>query len=613
MKKIKDFDDKVIDRINKEINNWEKIIISDKMRYVGELKNKQPNDIAILFEEKNNEKYIEYIGYFKKGKFEGYGRKYNLGYFEYLEYFGFFKDNKLNGIGIFYDNRSIQYIGYFNRDIYNDYGKEYKYGRMIYQGYFNEGKHQGKGTLYYDNETICFNGYFKNNIFINGVSYDPDGNKIYEGEFIDEKPKEGKNLKIYKLNGKIIYKGDFLDGQYSGYGSLFEESYKLYEGQFIMGKYNGYGILYRYDYQIKEKVKLYEGYFLKGYYNGYGILYGQVIYNQSFIKLYEGQFKGGNFHGLGKKYIYNNLGYYLYYDGNYNNNNFDREGILFYKNGLKFYKGNFNNNKIEGKGIKYYQNGSKKYEGIFNTLNDFEGKYYDPENKEIYSGKIKNGIPIDSMDIILYGDNTYKIYEGGINNGVYEGYGIEYCPFVKDMIIYNGYFSNNYFIDNNDFNELISKSNPKLNILLLSKGDQPGKSTLISKITNTEYIDCTTKSLDKFLLKYEYNEKNYKINIFDSPTSERFINISLINIKISDIIIYTIDLDQKSLIKEDFIDRIIEEKSDVVIYVVGNKLDKIEEKDITKLCLENIRNQASELIKENKIHKYFETSGLTGE
>ena len=194
MKKIKDFNDKVIDRINKEINNWEKIIISDKMRYVSKLKNKQPNGIGILFEEKNNEKNIEYIGYFKKGKFEGYGRKYNLGYFEYLEYFGFFKDNKLNGIGIFYDNRSIQYIGYFNRDIYNDYGKEYKYGRMIYQGYFNEGKHQGKGTLYYDNETICFNGYFKNNIFINGVSYDPDGNKIYEGEFIDEKPKEGKNL-----------------------------------------------------------------------------------------------------------------------------------------------------------------------------------------------------------------------------------------------------------------------------------------------------------------------------------------------------------------------------------------------------------------------------------
>jgi hypothetical protein len=299
-----------------------------------------------------------------------------------------------------------------------------------------------------------------------------------------------------------------------------------------MGKYNGYGILYRYDYQIKGKVKLYEGYFLKGNYNGNGKLYGEIKYNQSYIILYEGQFKEGNFHGFGKKYIYNNLGYYLYYDGNFNNNDFDGKGILFYKSGAKFYEGNFNKNKIEGKGIKYYQNGSKKFEGIFNSLNSCEGKYYDPENNEIFSGKIENEIPIDSMNIILYGDNTYRIYEGGIKNGVYDGYGIEYCPLVKDMITYKGYFSNNYFIDNNGFDdELISKSKPILNILLLSKGDRPGKSTLLSKITNTEYFDYTTQSSDYKLFEYEYNGKKYKTKIFDSPTAERFIHIGLAVIK----------------------------------------------------------------------------------
>ena len=81
----------------------------------------------------------------------------------------------------------------------------------------------------------------------------------------------------------------------------------------------------------------------------------------------------------------------------------------------------------------------------------------------------------------------------------------------------------------------------------------------------------------------------------------------------SDIIIYTFDLNKENLIKDDFIDEIKIRKDDAIIYVVGNKLDKIEEKDITKHCLENIRNQASELIKQNKINKYFETSCLTGE
>ena len=88
-------------------------------------------------------------------------------------------------------------------------------------------------------------------------------------------------------------------------------------------------------------------------------------------------------------------------------------------------------NKIEGKGIKYYQNGSKKLEGIFDTLNYCEGKYYDPQNNEIYIGRIKNEIPIDSMKMVIYNDNTNKLYEGEMSNGVYEGYGTEYNPLVK--------------------------------------------------------------------------------------------------------------------------------------------------------------------------------------
>jgi len=42
-------------------------------------------------------------------------------------------------------------------------------------------------------------------------------------------------------------------------------------------------------------------------------------------------------------------------------------------------------------------------------------------------------------------------------------------------------------------------------------------------------------------------------------------------------------------------------------------IDKIEEKDMTKQHLEKFRSQASKLIEEKKIYKYFEVSALTGE
>ncbi len=138
-------------------------------------------------------------------------------------------------------------------------------------------------------------------------------------------------------------------------------------------------------------------------------------------------------------------------------------------------------------------------------------------------------------------------------------------------------------------------------ILFLSKGDQPGKSRLIANINNTEYHDYKTISLD--CTYCNFIDGNYKLIIYDTPTNDRFIPIYLPQVKRFDIVIYTIDLDNESLINESFINSIKEEKKDVIIYVVGNKLDKIEEKDMTKQILEKFRNQASDLIKQNKINQ----------
>ena len=124
------------------------------------------------------------------------------------------------------------------------------------------------------------------------------------------------------------------------------------------------------------------------------------------------------------------------------------------------------------------------------------------------------------------------------------------------------------------------------------------------------------KTISYELSSYEYNFNGYKYitNLYDTPTSERTLKFSLSFVRRADIIIYTIDLEKENTsIKNDFIDEIKQKKDDIMIYVVGNKLDKIEEKDITKQYLEKFRNQASELIEKKRIDKYFEISALTGE
>jgi hypothetical protein len=268
-------DDKLITRVLNEMKNWEKVDISKNKYYIGELENKKPNGIGILYNY-DYEKNIDYIGYFKNGKYEGYGRKYDN--YKRIHYLGYFSDNIYNGFGFLFDNLYIKYIGYFSEGQYNNYGKLFSnYSQnVLYQGFFEKGNRRGKGIIFYEKDFIYIKGLF-NDKKINGILYDPDGNELYKGEFINERPKKGKNIKIYELNGEIKYEGDFLDGEYNGYGKLYEKD-KLTKCAMI--KYNG-------------------------------------------------QFNKGIYHGLGKLYVDNYLGYYLYYDGNFNNNDFDGKGILF--------------------------------------------------------------------------------------------------------------------------------------------------------------------------------------------------------------------------------------------------------------------------------------------
>ena len=274
-----------------------------------------------------------------------------------IKYKGGYIDNKYEGHGLLYDKEGyIEYDGSFSNNKYNGFGKKFSNKTLKYEGFFTEGKKNGIGLLYYDKiKKIYFNGIFDMDNFSEGIEYDPEGAKLYQGSFINNKPKEGIKIKYYLSNGKLKYEGDFLDGKYHGYGTLYEN-----------GNYEQKGIFSEFKYLH-----------------------------------YIGEFKNDRYNGQGKLYFDHFLGRYVFYEGNFDNNKLSGNGKMYYQNKKLFYEGLFGNNNINGKGIKYYKNGNIKFEGIFSNNICTQGIYYSPEGIKLYEGEFKNDIPIESKNIII--------------------------------------------------------------------------------------------------------------------------------------------------------------------------------------------------------------------
>ena len=494
-----------------------------------------------------------------------------------IKYKGEYKNDKYEGRGILYNTEGkIEFNGYFSKGNYDGFGNLFSNNKLKYEGYFSEGKKNGKGLLYYYNsEKIYFNGIFDMNNYIEGIEFDPHGVKLYKGLFMNNKPKEGKNIKYYNLNGDLEYEGDFLEGQYHGYGTL--------------------NINYYYD--------------KKGIFSEFNTLY------------YIGEFKNNKCNGQGKIYKNHFLGKYLFYEGNFDNDYFSGNGKMYYQNKEIFYEGQFEKNKIIGKGIKYYKNGKIKFQGNFSNNNCIQGIYYSPDEIKLYEGEFKNEIPLESENIIIYDNNTNKIYEGEIHNGLYEGKGIEYCPLIKDKILFKGNFKNNEYIlpdfDINRSNNEKYIKGPK--IILLSHGDIPGKTCLLNRISGVEsFLDTlATIGSDKIEIPFENNNLKYKLIFWDTAGQERFRSIAFQQIKTSNMVIYLFDISKRNgEISLDFINRMKEEKENIQIYIVGNKLDLLNEEEnmelINKEYFERFRSKAVEAMNKNLIDKYFEISVKTG-
>ena len=67
------------------------------------------------------------------------------------------------------------------------------------------------------------------------VIYDDDGKLMYEGEYLNgEKNGQGKE---YDNSGKLVFEGQYLNGEKNGQGKEYDNSGKLvFEGQYLNGK-----------------------------------------------------------------------------------------------------------------------------------------------------------------------------------------------------------------------------------------------------------------------------------------------------------------------------------------------------------------------------------------
>lgn len=487
---------------------------------------------GILYDNNNNEVYSGLLKYGrpKEGK--------NLiiyGDDDYIIYKGDFSSFKYNGKGIvYYENiNKKKFDGILKDDYYAKGILYYKNEFKEYEGEFNNNKYEGEGILYFEtNDIIYYKGSFMSGEFKNGTLYDLKGLKLYKGDFKNNMPKEGKNIKLYNRNGYLEFEGEIFDFAYNGKGKTFEKNIMIFEGIFENG----------------NKVK--------------GTSY------ENNIKKYEGEYKNDKFNGHGKLYeIYEDTNeIYLYYEGN------------------------FKDNQIFGEGIKYYKNKSKKIEGNFLNINSYKGKYYDPDNHLIFEGGVSHEIPFKSPQLKIYNDNGNLIYDQKI---------------YKSEIIQKekGYKP---ITDKKEFYKSTSS-------ILISCG-VTGKTNILNILIGNKYNEnfIGTIGIDREILAYEYQKHLFKLTIFENPGQERFRNIPKKYYRNVDIIIIVFDLSEednfnKNLTLFDDIKKNSETKKHL-IYLLGNKLDKA-----SKELLEIYRQKSKVLIDTGKIDKYFEISAKTGE
>jgi len=364
-----------------------------------------------------NGKEIIFKGEYLNGKRNGHGIEY--GYHDII-FEGEYLNGMRNGHGKKYDSYSdgskmhpcLTYEGeYLNGKKYGK-GKEFWKGFKTFEGEYLYGyRLKGKNYRLKDFDFILetrkykgveyleYEGEYLYDKIWNGKGYDEDGNIIYE--IINGK---GKGIEYYnhltyddskRVNPRIIYEGEYLNGTRNGKGRDYDINSKLtFEGEYLNGKrWNGKITVY----SDPAKKLLFEGELLNGKKNGKGKEYFPF---RSYNRIrFESEYLNGLRHGKGKQYDLNGN---IVFDGEYfegkqwkgKEKQYDKKGNLSYE--LEYLNGKIWN----GKGKEYLQinNLSKLildviFEGQF--LNgerwNGKGKEYNKDGKLLFEVEYVNG------------------------------------------------------------------------------------------------------------------------------------------------------------------------------------------------------------------------------
>ncbi|MBD5550901.1 MAG: hypothetical protein HDQ96_06970 [Lachnospiraceae bacterium] len=358
---------------------------------------------------------------------------------EMQQYFGNATGEFASGMGrLFNSQGELVYIGGFKNNLFDGYGKEFELINTVHN------------TEVSQSYQCVYEGFYKDGL--------PDGQGCeyrYDAEYTFEKGED--------VDPNLYYEGQFVEGEYCGYGTLYGIESK-YEGVFFGGEYNGYGNEWFLDSSNKKIYKI-AGTYLNGSINGPGKKYypdGTILFDGTYESgksvegtsyfsgggvRYIGEWDGNNYNGRGTLYWQNGNTRFdgdwvddkksgsgtsyredgtIEYIGGWQDDQYSGYGKLYYEDGMTLqYDGRFNNGVKNGTGTKYYRDGTPQYSGNWSSGSwNGQGTWFWENGEKYYEGDFASGKP-NGLGTIYLESGTIN-YEGNCENGYRSGYGISY-------------------------------------------------------------------------------------------------------------------------------------------------------------------------------------------
>ena len=177
-----------------------------------------------------------YVGELQDGVATGYGEIYDKETGN-LDIIGLFQNNDIVE-GTYFGSSNNGYMGEFRNWLPNGKGTMFFDDDSFIIGSFVDGAANGECSLVYSDGS-SIDGTFYNGALSTDTTikkYNSDGRLIYEGECNENYQPDGYGSKYNPDTGLVTYTGFFTNGEYNGYGALYDEyGYKVYEGKWYNG------------------------------------------------------------------------------------------------------------------------------------------------------------------------------------------------------------------------------------------------------------------------------------------------------------------------------------------------------------------------------------------